>query len=285
MWLPDPDPNNPYKEFVVTDLVFSVESSPGKPVDLSAKVRPVITVPNADALSVRAFPRLVNDWLAQINRIIASEPSLSEGGKSWVTLSYEPLGPGRLGTLWIEYFRCLNFDIRVATQVTLTSGAESLQLAYAPAATTMRVNDRAAQSPAFSGVRLDKCNPDKPSENLCPTTPKFALKINTVSTEGTAVRLAVVAELPNGEPPNAELQFLWEAQNANPPLGNSPTFATKFAQDAGTEGVVIVTGFTQEGCIVTQSARIPLGGAPIPVRPAGTPGPVGPIRGTGGPPG
>ena len=276
MWLPDPAPNDPYKEFALADLVFSVESSPGKPVDLSAKVRAVIKAQPAD-LAVPVFPKLVNSWLAQINKIIASEPSLSEGGKvSWLMLSYEPIGPGRLGTLWIEYFQCLDFDIRVATRFALSSGAESLQLAYAPAATTMRVNDQAAQSPAFSGVRLDKCNPDTPPESLCPKTPQFVLKINTVSTDGTAVRLAVAAD-----PASPDLQFLWEAQNANPPVGNGPTFATKFTQDAGTAGVVIVTAFTGAGCIVTQSARIPLGAAPIRVAAPDAAGPVGPA--TAGP--
>jgi hypothetical protein len=254
-WLPEPDQGNAYARNEFGDLVFSVETSPGKPIDLSDKIRPIIKADLAD-LSVDRFPKLVDAWLKQINKIIMNQAGLNEAGKtSWLTLSYQSAGPGRLGTLWIEYFQCLAFDIRIRATFTRRDDITvRLNLAYTPEGTAMQANDASAKIPAYDGIKIDKCNPNTPSEDLCPSPPQLSLKITKTGQQGANVKLEVAAT-----PNSGDLQFLWEAQSANPSIGNGSTFATTFVRPDATPKLVVVTAFTKAGCTATQSIQIILG--------------------------
>jgi hypothetical protein len=254
MWLPEADPNNPYEKYNLDDVVFSVESALGSSVDLSNAVRGVIKATAARLAAGVPFQKTVDGWCAQINQLVANEPTLNEAGKaSWLTLSYESAGAGRLGILWIEYFECLNFDIRIASSFIRGRSSESLRQSYVPAGTTILVNDREVTVPASDGVRIDKCRPEEPIQELCPREPRVALEIAVTSRQGTTVELEV-----REAPRSREFQFFWEVQGATPPMGNGRKFTTTFP--AGIPAlVVVVTAFSKEGCSATQSTRIPVG--------------------------
>jgi len=247
-WLPDPDPNNPYTEFKFGDVLFSVESAPGKAVDLSAKVRPVLQAQVAD-LTVDASPKTVKNWIAQINKIIASEPTLSEAGKaSWLTLSYDTAGAGRLGTLSLEYFLCLKFNIQISATFARSTGSETMRVGYSPDGTVILANDATSYVPPFEGTRIDKCNPNMPPVTLCAVAPNFTLKINSTIVQAKVVKLDVT---PSSDP---GLSYLWEVQDAKPAMGNGPSFTTTL-NTFGTK-LVTVTAYTNAGCRVVQSTQV-----------------------------
>src|SRR5262249_10937408 len=97
--------------------------------------------------------------------------------------------------------------------------------------------------------KTDKCNPDKPPENLCPKSPDFTPKITT-SADGRTVKFDVTPNTP-------DLVFVWEAQDGTPALGNGPSFTTVFSSPGSK--LVAVTAFTKEGCTVTTSLQVQVG--------------------------
>ena len=250
-WLPDPDPNDPYREIRIDVGAFTVESVPDKPVDLTGKIRPILR-PQAADLTVDTFPKTVKSWIAQINKIIASEPGLSEAGKaSWLTLSYESAGAGRLGTLSLEYFECLKFSVQLSVAFSRGTGTETLRVTYSPEGTTILSNDVTTNVPPFEGTRIDKCNPNTPPVTLCPKPPNLTLKVDS-SVDVLAVTLKVT---PSADP---GLTYLWEVQDAKPAMGNGQSFKTTF-NTFGTK-LVTVTAFTKAGCRVVQSTEISVRG-------------------------
>jgi hypothetical protein len=251
-WIPDVDPNNPYKSFKLSNLVFSVEAAPGKPVDLGGQIKPILVAKPAE-LAPAAFSKLVNSWIDQINKVIAGEPLLNEAGKAqWLTLAYEATGPGRLGVLWIEYFECLKFDIQIASAVVRTGRTENARVAYLPEATTIQAGDSVTTVPAFAGTRTDKCSQEPKPEPLCPKELDFVLKITQDVTGGNTVLLSV-----EPVPATTDLTFVWEVQDGTPPMGNGPSFTTVTASTG--RKLVTVTAFTKDGCIVTQSTEVNVG--------------------------
>lgn len=251
-WLPDADASNAYRSAKITVSLFSVEASSGKSVDLTKKVQKVLTAKPAD-LSEANFSKLTASWVAKINGIIAAEPGLNEAGKaSWLTLGYEKAGPGRLGVLWIEYFECLKFDIRIKSTFVRASGSDTLGLDYAPKDTTILANDATTRVPAFGGTKADKCNPDRPAEPLCPKPPAIALKIAASAGRGRTMKLHV-----STRPSGAGLVFVWEVQGASPPMGNGATFTTTLTRTSPGRRLITVTAFTKAGCTVTQSQLLP----------------------------
>jgi hypothetical protein len=253
-WIPDSDQTNAYKGVKVSGLVFSVETSPGKAIDLSGKIAPILTAQPAD-LTPGTFPGLVASWIAQINKIIASEPALNDDKAQWLTLGYEATSPGRLGVLWIEYFECLKFDIRIDVDVA-RSDETKFTIIYAPDQTTIVANETKTNVPAFGGTQTDKCSADPKPQLLCPKPPAFTLAITTVSANGLTRSFKVEAT-----PPTQGLTFLWEAQGAGPALGNDNAFTTTFAPFFGIAVItrlVMVTAFDKNGCTVTQSIQVPV---------------------------
>ena len=106
--------------------------------------------------------------------------------------------------------------------------------------------------PPFGGQRSDKCNPDKPTEQLCGEAPALKLTITKNSQQGTKLSFGVTPK-----PDNPDLQFLWEVQDAKPSMGNDRKFTTTFP-DSATYSVT-VTAFTKAGCTVTETIEVPVG--------------------------
>jgi hypothetical protein len=254
-WIPEPDPQTQrlYEKFTPGAIAFVVDTAQGQPpTDLSAGVQPIITATAQDLND--SFAAVVKAWLGKINNLIAADARLNGGGKaSWLTLSYESQGPGRLGTLWIEHFECLGFAIKITSQFTLTQGgAQSLTANYDATGTAIGLNDKTAKVPAFDGQQSDKCNPQNPVVTLCAGAQLPKLSIVRVTQSGLNVTFQV-----NATPDSPDLQFLWEVQDGNPALGNGRTFQTVFPN--GANHLVMVTAYTKAGCSTTTSLQGPIG--------------------------
>jgi hypothetical protein len=250
---PDTDPENAYQGLDVGEVVFIVEAEPGKQVDLSDEVARILTA-TKEQLSAAKFKATVDGWLAAINKLVASHPELAQAGKAqWLTLGYRPLSPGRPGLLSIDWFRCLDFDIRITAMVMLAQARLVLKVAYSPKGTTMQWGDQSVTMPAFDGTSTDKCADAPKPVNLCPVPPDFKVEIKGPATAkvGAGVEFAAVA--PQG------LEFVWEAQGGTPTLGNGAKFATAFATPGA--HLLVLTGFNDKGCSATSTLPVKVEGS------------------------
>lgn len=256
-WIPDPgdaraDPQDVYRITSIKVSAFSVDSAPGTPVDLSAGAAQALNVP-ATQLTAANFPSVVAGWIKNLNGLIASTPSLVQAGKAqWLTLGYTAAAPGKLGTLWIEYFQCLTFDIQL--ELAYVAGPnktnESLSVTYTPDGTAIQMGDSGVSIPAFDGTKTDKCS-DKPvAASLCPVTPAF-----TVTISPKPQSALVGQSLKFGAKASTQVkQFVWEAQDATPPMGNGASFSTQFGS-AGAK-LLTVTAYDANGCSATASLTV-----------------------------
>jgi hypothetical protein len=253
-FLPDAQPRNPYKSFKAANVTFTVDSAPGKTIDLSAKVRKILVATTAQ-LSAANFPATVNGWIKDINDVIAGTADLNQAGKAqWLTLGYKPSAPGALGLLTIEYFQCLSFNFQLVATYAREVGDGSPKIAYSPAQTVIQVGDSVVTVPAFDGTTTDKCAADPVTTNLCPVTPEFTVKIDGVAS--AAVNAQVTLNATTSVPPD-KLTFVWEAQDGAPAMANGQKFVVQF----GTAGpkLVTVTAFNEKGCPANASATIKVG--------------------------
>jgi hypothetical protein len=251
-FLPDLDPNNPYKSFALNGVTFMVDSQPGKSVNLSAPVAQIIRA-TANQLAAGGFVSVVDGWIKAINDLIASNPDLQQAGKAqWLTLAYKTVGPGRPGLLSIEYFECLTFNIEfdVTYARARDSGDTKANVSYSPAGTSIQTGDFTVTIPAFDGTTTDKCADRPVRSNLCPSPSDFSLQIRR--TGGNPSNFSVSASVPV-----SGLTFLWEAQDGTPAMGNGPRFTTRFAS-SGTK-FVTVTGFNTKGCSSTTTISFEVG--------------------------
>jgi hypothetical protein len=256
LWLPDVDPNNAYKGAEIGVRKFSVNTADpaltpsGNPVDLTAKVQAILKATPADLASQAAFQKLVTNWMAQLNKVLASVVNLSQAGKaqSLMTLGYSATAPGRLGALSIEYFQCLNFDFEIVANISRASGTESATFVYNQDG--ISIPEIKVTIPASDGTTTNRCSASPTTTPICATPPTFKLAISPTTANGLSATTFTVAASPAG----AAATFLWEAQDGSPAMGNGASFTTKFTSQ-GTK-LLTVTGFTKEGCTVTQQAQI-----------------------------
>jgi hypothetical protein len=252
-FLPDPDsnPDKPYTGFSADGVVFTVEAEPNKPVDLSAQVAKIL-VANQDQLSGARFQSTVKGWMTAINKLIASTPELAQDGKAqWLTLAYKPMTPGRLGVLSIEYFQCLKFDIRITSAWAHPQDKQTMAFTYSPDGTTINLSDTEVAVPAYDGTSIDKCSDAPKPVNLCPVPPEFGIQIQGPGsvTVGTFAGFAV-----NVTPPQRVMNYVWEAQDGSPAMGNGPRLDTSFR--TGGAKLVSVTAFNASGCSVTSTITV-----------------------------
>ena len=262
-WIPDAgdpqtDAEDAYQISSIRVASFTVDSAPGKPVDLTTGAAKALTAPNTQ-LSAASFAALVNSWIKILNELITETPDLVQAGKAqWLTFAYAAAAPGRLGTLSIEYFECLTFNIQLDVEYLVGPNrtAKTLSVAYTPDGTSIKMGDSAVKIPAFEGSKTDKCSADPKPQVLCPKPPAFTLAITTVSASNLTRSFKV-----DVTPPTQDLTFLWEAQAASPALGNGDAFTTTFTplfSAAVIRSLVVVTAFDKNGCTVTQSIQVPV---------------------------
>jgi hypothetical protein len=245
-FLPDANPDDPYQVAKIAVPTFTVEASPGKPIDLSAQVAKIL-VASADGLAAASFQKLVTGWMKGINDLVARTSDLNQAGKAqWLTLSYKPVAPGRPGLLLIDYFKALKFDIQLVVSYARKSGEVTGRIAYAPDGTTIQIGDARAAIPAYDGTTVDKCSEQPTPKQLCPTKPDFSVKIEPTKLGKVATFTAITSMLPD------DLTFVWEVQDALPAIGNGQKFTTTFQSTAG-QKLVTVIAINKNGCSVTAS--------------------------------
>lgn len=260
-WIPDAgdakaDPQDVYQVTAIKVSAFSVEAAPGTPVNLSAGATTALSVPPTQ-LSAANFQAVVNGWIKNLNALIASTPQLIQAGKAqWLTFGYTAAAPGKLGTLWIEYFECLTFNIQL--ELTYLAGPnktkESLSVGYTPSGTVIRMGDSSVNIPAFDGTKTDKCSEKSAAANLCPLPPTFTVTISTKPQSATVGRTAKFAATASSQ----VKQLVWEAQDATPPMGNGASFSTRFVS-AGAK-IVTVSAYDSNGCSATTSLTLQVKG-------------------------
>jgi hypothetical protein len=251
MFIPDANKASPYKSFNVRAVTFKVTASPGNDIDLSKDVAAIVTA-TATQLSPTNFETTVNTWIKNINQLIAKTGGLFEDGKAqWLTVGYQAVGPGQLGILTIEYFKCLGFDIRLDVTYTTSTGEKNPKVRYTPPNTTIVSGDITSTIPAFDGTTTDKCNDTKPVP-LCPTKPDFTVSATAKPDPGVAGR--PIAFTPTASVPLSGLTYFWEAPDGSPDTGQGQTFQTTFG--TGGSKAVTVTGFNAKGCSATASISV-----------------------------
>ena len=245
-WLPEADPNNPYVNYELGNVVFKVEAKEGSWLDLSADVRAVLR--DQPDLTPQGFAGQVARWLQKINGLIASTAGLHDGAISWLTLGYKSLGPGKHGQLWIEHFECLGFDIQIETFFTRKSGNDRVRVSYSPELAFIDIGETRFKIPASEGTKTDKCSQHPVPVPLCPEPPGIRLQI-TPAEGGTRTTTLQVTATPNAP----GLIFLWDVPDAVPGIAEGQTFKPRFLSQ-GVKQVTVTAFF--KGCSVSETARI-----------------------------
>ena len=236
LWLPEPEPNRPYKSFGAEVPAFMFEFPQGESVDLAREVNTILNRDNADALNSN-FNNVVQSWLKRINALIASKT----GSEDWLRLGYSKSPKDPFETLWIEHFECLKFEIRIHSFFQRPEASERLDMVYTPKGTLVRNFE--IELPPFNCIRTDKCDPERPQVARCAEV-DMALKISK-SVEGASVTLDVT---PSGR--DRPAAFLWEVQDGSPAVSDEKKSRFTFPNADGIK-TIRLTGFTEQGCAVT----------------------------------
>ncbi len=251
LWMPDPGTVTKYLNYELTKLSFVVWTESGNAIDLSGEIEPFLQATPAQ-LTTGRFPGTVRKWLKQINDLIGNNPDLSRpGGSQWLETSYEASDPGRLGTLWIDHFECLPFEIKMNVLIEYrhpngdgTIREEKLFI-YSNKGGTQIIVDGAEwiRIPPFGGMTWNKCAPVSGPTPIC-NGPDIKLTIETKQ-DGAALWATVTAD------PDPGLIYLWEVQDADPALGHSNQFQTTFIHPG--QKRITVTALTTDGCEVSET--------------------------------
>ncbi|MGR9505538.1 hypothetical protein ACU8MW_17705 [Rhizobium leguminosarum] len=251
MWMPDPGTVTKYLNYELTKLSFVVWTESGNAIDLGGEIEPILQAAPAQ-LTTGRFPGTVRKWLKQINELIGKNPDLSRpGGPQWLETSYEAADPGRLGTLWIDHFECLPFEIKMNVLIEYrhpngdgTTREEKLFIYSDDGGTQIIVDgEENIRIPPFEGVTWNKCPPVSGPTPIC-NLPDIKLTIETKQSEFSLFAI-VTAD------PDPGLTYLWEVQDADPALGHSNQFKTEFLVPG--QKRITVTAFTKDGCDVSET--------------------------------
>jgi hypothetical protein len=251
---PETDPQDLYQISSIKVASFTADSAPGKPVDLSAGAAKVLTAPNT-RLSAASFPALVNRWIKNLNALIAKTPGLVQAGKAqWLTFAYAAAGPGKLGTLSIEYFECLTFNLQLDVEYVAgpSKTKKTLNVAYTPDGTSIKMGDSTVKIPAFDGSKTDKCSETPVLTNLCAAPPAFTVQIQNPTSRGMSVAATATV---TGSIENP--QFLWEVQDGTPPMANGQPFSAQFSTSGSK--LISVTVYDKNGCSAMASHMVSVG--------------------------
>jgi hypothetical protein len=251
---PETDPQDAYQISSIKVASFTVDSAPGKPVDLTTGAAKALTAPNTQ-LSAASFAALVKSWIKNLKALIAQTPDLVQAGKAqWLTFAYAAAAPGKVGTLSIEYFECLTFNIQLDVQYLVgpNKTAKTLSVAYTPDGTSIKMGDSAVKIPAFDGSKTDKCSDRPAPANLCPAPPAFTVQIQKPTARGGSVAATATVTGTIESP-----QFLWEAQDGTPPMANGQQFTAQFSTSGSK--LISVTVYDKNGCSATASQTVSVG--------------------------
>lgn len=253
-WLPSPIDKEPYAAFKLNDVTFVVDHENGK-TDLSKEVAKVLTA-NPTDLRPATFDKLVDKWISAINKIIGGHSELhQEGQAQWLTLGFEPVGPGRFGTLWIEHFECLGFEIRISALASFRTFETDLGLNYDVKGTNISMSSPEANvfQPVFEGFTIDKCDPNAKPDEFCKEAPGIKIEIKSEKADNNVFKLSAASA-----PANANMSYLWEIAGGQPSIADGETVTVSFPNSGSYP--VLVTGHTADGCRVFETMTVTIRG-------------------------
>src|SRR5204863_3793392 len=102
-WLPEARPGAPINSYTITVRSFVLTEPGRQPVDLTAEVNGAVQ--GASPISSGDFGKVVQRWLARINKVVAA----AVGSDQWLTFDYRPpSGQATTGTLFADRLQCLD---------------------------------------------------------------------------------------------------------------------------------------------------------------------------------
>jgi SprB-like repeat protein len=248
-WMPEPEPNRPYNSFDAKVPRFVFDFPQGTVVDLTREVQAIIKA-TPDDLN-RSFNAVVKAWLARINKLITDKA----GSNDWLKLDYVKLPTEPIGTLIIEYFECLNFGFQILPSYQRPEIREGFDMNYTPKGVEIQdpAGGRPIIIPPFNCLRIDKCDPQRPTVDLCKGV-DMSLKIGKKFTNGV---LSLNVTSTGTDTPET---FLWEVQDGIPAVSNEKQAEFKFTQIEPTTKSIRVSAFTKKGCRVIAEDSINIRG-------------------------
>ena len=150
----------------------------------------------------------------------------------------------------IEHFQCLDFEFHIQTFFKRPEISEKLDMVYTPQGT--KILNLEVSIPPFNCSQINKCDPQRPSMDFCKEV-DLNLKIGK-KLQGLDLTLSVKAS--GVDQPVA---FLWEVQDAVPPLSNKKQANFTITSREPLIKVIQLTAFTEKGCSVIAIDQIDLG--------------------------
>ncbi len=231
------------KENFQAHLTF--EYPQGNNIDMSAEVQKVLAEVGGDG----------NSFADIINKLIIERT----GGVDCLKFNYEPSKSGVMDTWWIEYFECLPFEFGYSWPLPSPRFIGSITaLTVTPVDSTIVITQRGqvvmtVKTPAFNTVKVNKCNPKSIDEPQCPN--ELDLKLEITQQVDFPVAFLEVKPVGNDEP----IAYLWEVQDAIPPMSNGQQTSFRFTQREPNIKTILLTAFTKDGCRFIQKDILKLG--------------------------
>ncbi|WGG48137.1 hypothetical protein [Rugamonas sp. DEMB1] len=244
-WLPDNDPQRPFRAFRVAVPSFSFDFKDGQVVDLRTDVQHIFEATTVDDLN-KDYEAVVRGWVQRINELTTK----AVGDADWLLLDYDT--KTGVPALWIEGFDCLSFNIQIASEFSRPSQQGGLLFQYAPAGTTININEGTLQVPAFNPSHIDKCDPSRPVTPVCgPLDIGFNFDIGV---DNNRVFLNV------GISGGVELEvFTWEVQDCSPSIVNGRSASVSIVNSEPPVKSVRLCAYTKEGCMVVGFTQVNVG--------------------------
>lgn len=223
----------------LNELSFTFEYPKGKTVDLSKEVGEIIAETAGAGWSNESFAKRVNELISK-----------KSGSGDWLIFSYatDTSAPQiSLDTWEIEHFECLKFELKIAWSYSaMTNLAPSYMVAVNTEGSSIRIfrGDLIladVKIPAFDTIRIDKCNPDRPSIDLC----KGLDIVLDIVKKMNDNQLTLDVEASGNAKPTA---WLWEVQDGTPLMANGKQTVFSLANVNEGEKQIRLTAFTDKGC-------------------------------------
>ena len=236
--LPAPDQN-----LNTIDIRFIFDGTNGQKVNLTKEFATIIKKANGG----EEFTKLMNELVGK-----------KTGSPDWLTFNYNKKeSKSGLDSWEIDYFQCLDFELLLAWGYENTTHlAPNVRVAINSKGSTLKVSQGEnilsdVFIPAFNIVQIDKCDPNRPSKNLCENV-DLKLSINKEIIENVVILSA--------EPSGADqpIAYLWEVQDGIPSLSNEQKARFIFKSlEPGIKNVRL-TAYTKDGCRVSAITTITL---------------------------
>jgi hypothetical protein len=243
-WMPDGDRERPFKETSTEVASFKFEFREGKVVDLGGEVQAILAGIKPDDLNA-SYDKVVNAAINNINKLVAK----AVGSDDWFILKYDVKTLG-MPVLWIEYFSCLHFEIRLAFRGVQGENQFSIDSSYTPEGTAL-FSGR-VRIPPFNCATIHKCDPNRPVEQGCKGL-DLKLEISAKSAGRDVIALSANAVGP--EP----VLYLWEVQETVPIVAEGKTTRVTVTVRQPYIKNIRLTAYTEEGCVAVATSQINLG--------------------------